>query len=112
MLPPHLAPSCSRGPFPGPADCVVILELTVDAEGTVSDPRILRSCYDAGTDRKALEIVSSWRYDRPAVWIGDPRVDREKGCSLLPGDPIGVLQTEVVRFHAGPAVAPSPMPSR
>jgi protein TonB len=59
---------------------VVILEITVAEDGTVQNPRVLRSI--PLLDQAALEAVSQWRFEPP----------------LLNGQPVPVIMTVTVQF--------------
>jgi len=63
---------------------VVILEATIDPEGTVSNLRVLRSVPDL--DQAAINAVRQWRYD-PV---------------LLNGQPVAVIMTATVHFRLTP----------
>jgi TonB family protein len=60
---------------------MVILEITVDAEGGVKNPRILRSI--PLLDEAALDAVRQWRYEP----------------TLLNGQPVAVIMTVTVPFQ-------------
>ena len=59
----------------------MILEVTVNRQGEVSNVSVLRSA--EGLDEAALEAVHQWRYEP----------------TILNGRPVGVIFTETVRFQ-------------
>lgn len=71
---------------------VVILEVTIGADGTVTDARILRSI--PLLDKAALDAVRQWRYEP----------------TLRNGAPVPVILTVTVAFEVKPG--PDATPSR
>lgn len=64
-VPPVMPESAARAGIRG----IVIVEITIDVDGTVKDARVLRSI--PMLDAAALEAVRQWRYD-PATIAGKP----------------------------------------
>lgn len=60
---------------------VVILEIVVGADGSVTDAKVLRSVFPS-LDRAALDTVRQWRYTP----------------TLLNGQPVPVIMTVTVNF--------------
>ena len=59
---------------------IVIVEVTIDVDGTVKDARVLRSI--PMSDAAALEAVRQWRYE----------------ATMLDGKPVPVIMTVSVTF--------------
>ena len=60
---------------------IVILEVTVDRQGGVSNVSVLRAA--EGFDEAAVEAVRQWRYEQ----------------TMVNGRPVSVILTETVRFE-------------
>jgi TonB family protein len=54
---------------------VVVLDLTIDPDGTVSAATLVSGSGCEALDRSALEKVREWRYE-PASGAGRPRVQK------------------------------------
>jgi protein TonB len=79
----HVTPAMPEEALKAGVQGIVILEITVAEDGSVQNPRVLRSI--PLLDAAALSAVSQWRY-QPA---------------LLNGQPVPVILTVTVPFTPG-----------
>jgi TonB family protein len=105
-------PSYSQAALEGKLEGVVVLQVVVDANGRVTNPRVMKSL-GLGLDEKAIEAVSQWKFT-PGYKDGKPvavAATLEVNFRLLPGQPAdsGARPSIMAEEDAGGAVrAPAP----